>query len=129
MYVLLPLAPLGLRCFCAAGMGQCALSARTRTKTLHEPAQSKCISTCHKRQQKSHFIRPDWVQNADEHFVRACAVGCMSTCHKRNQKSHSIQKFTGKMPLPRMSLERNHIFCASLRSRNACQNFTRATLY
>ena len=50
------------------------IEARTRTKTLYEPAQSKCISTCHKRQQKSYFIRPDWVQNADEHFVRACAV-------------------------------------------------------
>ena len=28
-----------------------------RGHTLCEPAQSKCMSTCHKRHQKSHFIR------------------------------------------------------------------------
>ena len=44
---------------------------RTRTHTLCEAAQSKCMSKCHKRHQKSHFIR---AQNADTHFVRACAV-------------------------------------------------------
>ena len=53
---------------------------------------------------------------------------CTSAFHKR-QKSHFILKFSGKMPQPRLSPERGHTFCASLRSRNACQNFTRATLY
>ena len=71
------------------------IGSRTRTNILCEPTQSKCMSTCHKRHQKSHFI----------------------------------QKLSGKMPLPKMCLERNHPFCASLRSQNACQNFTRATLY
>ena len=51
----------------------------------------------------------------------------------RFHKSHFIQKFTGKMPLPRLRPERRHTLCASLRSRNACQHFTRdirrATLY
>ena len=32
---------------------------------------------------------------------------------------HFIRKFTGKMPRPRLSPERGHTFCASLRSRNA----------
>ena len=65
----------------------------TQTHILCEPAQSKCMSTCHKKHQKSHFIR----------------------------------KFTGKMPRPRLGPEGRHTFCASLRSRNACQDFTRAT--
>ena len=52
---------------------------RTRTYTSCKPAQSKCMSTCHKHHQKSHFRqkltgkmpRPRY---ADTHFVRACAV-------------------------------------------------------
>ena len=47
----------------------------------------------------------------------------MSTFHK----SHFIRKFTGKTPCPRVSPERRHTLSASLRSRNACQHFTRAT--
>ena len=66
----------------------------TQTLILFEPAQSKSVSTCHKRHQKSHFMR----------------------------------KITGEMPCPRMSPERGHTFCASLRSGNARQqDFTRAT--
>ena len=64
---------------------------RTRTYTLCEPGQSKCMSRFH--------------------------------------KSHFIQKFTGKMPQAKWSPERGRTLCASLRSRNACQDFTRATLY
>ena len=52
----------------------------------------------------------------------------MSTCHKRHQKSHFRRKFTGKMRRPRFGPERRRRLCASLRSRNACQDFTRATL-
>ena len=48
-----------------------------------------------------------------------------STCHK----SHVIRKITGRMPRPRMSPERGHTFCASVRSRYACQYFTRTTFY
>ena len=62
-----------------------------KTHTLCEPAQSKCIPTCHKK----HFIR----------------------------------KFAGKMLQARMSPERRHKLCASLRSRNASQHFTTGTLY
>ena len=59
------------------------IGSRTRKDTLCKPAQSKCISTCHKRHQKSHFIwkisgkmpgPTDWAQNVDTRFVRACAV-------------------------------------------------------
>ena len=50
----------------------------------------------------------------------------------RFHKSHFIifiRKFTGKMPQTnKMSPERRHTFCESLRSRNAGQDFTRATL-
>ena len=48
----------------------------------------------------------------------------------RFHKSHLfIQKFTGKMPQTnKMSSERRGTFCESLRSRNACQDFTRANL-
>ena len=50
----------------------------TQTHIWCEPAQSKCTWTCH----KSRFILkfagkmpgPERVQNADTHFVRACAV-------------------------------------------------------
>ena len=52
---------------------------RTRTRTLSEPAQLKCMSTCTKIHQKRHFIRslkekwrgPDWAPNAGTHFVQA----------------------------------------------------------
>ena len=95
---------------------------------------------------------PEWAQNADTHFVRACAVDThvnisqeppsteiyrknaaaqtlcepvqskrMSTFHK----NHFIRKFTGKC---RAQKPRRRL-CASLHSRNACQHFTRATLY
>ena len=44
------------------------------------------------------------------------------------QKSHFLQNFTGKVPRPRLGPERGHTLSASLRSQNACQDFTRATL-
>ena len=57
------------------------------------------------------------------------ASKCMSTCHKRHQKSHFIRQITGKMPRPRLGPKLRRRRCASLRSRNACQDFTRFTLY
>ena len=50
---------------------------------------------------------------------------CMPTFHKH----HFIRTFTGKMPRPIISPKRRHTLCASLRSQNAGQHFTRATLY
>ena len=50
---------------------------------------------------------------------------CTSTFHK----SQFLQKFTGKMPRLRLSPECRRTLCASLRSQNALQHFTRATLY
>ena len=62
-------------------------------RTLCASLRSKRTSTCQKRHQKSHVIRkftgksrgkrprPRSAQNADEHFVRACAV---ETHVKRN---------------------------------------------
>ena len=47
-----------------------------------------------------------------------------SKCTSPFHKSHFIWKFTGKMPQPRLSPERGHTCCASLRSRNALQHFT-----
>ena len=54
---------------------------------------------------------------------------CMIACHKRHQKSHLVQKFTGKMPRPRLGPEHRHTLCASLGNRNASQDFTRATFH
>ena len=73
---------------------------RTQTVTLHEPAQSKCMSPFH----KSHFIRKfrskmPHTKPAAHTFRERAQSTCMSTCHK----SHFIRKFTGKMPGPRMS--------------------------
>ena len=71
---------------------------------------------------------PDWAQNVDTHTLCEPAQSkCMSTCHKRHQKSQLMQKFTGKMPRPILGPERGLTLCAGLRSRNACQDFTRAT--
>ena len=41
----------------------------------------------------------------------------------RHHKSHLIRKLTGDMPQTRMSPERGHTLCASLRSRNALSTF------
>ena len=149
---------------------------RTRTHTLCEPAKSKCMSTCHKNQQKISEEAPYTViyrknataQNTDTHFARACAVQMhdhmsqetseeppcteiyrknataqigprtqthtlrepgQSKCISRFHKSHFSRKFTGKMTQTKWSSGRGRTLCASLRSRNACQDCTKATLY
>ena len=152
-------------------------SLRSRNWTFHK---SHIRATFHNRHQKRHFLqemlqekcrRPDWAQNTDTHFARACTVeighftgvtleprftidirratlyenlqDCASlhsrnwtfhkshiraTFHNRHQKSHFIPKFTGKMPRPRLGPKARRSRCASLGSRNACQDFTGATL-
>ena len=97
--------------------------ARTATHTLCEPEQSKRITRFH----KSHFIQKftgkyDGAQNRDPNFVRACAV---ETHVKISQEPlyTEIYRKIWRGPEPRPKL------CASLRSRNAGQDFTRATLY
>ena len=89
---------------------------------------------------------------AQKHFARACAVEmhanisqeppnaeiCTKKCRAPEPRTtlHRailyknftiratfIQKFTGKMPRPRVSPERRHTLCASLRSRNALSTF------
>ena len=103
---------------------------RTRTNTLCEPGQSKCMSTCQKSHQKSHFIRK-FTRRMPRPRTRTHTLcePAQSKCMSRFHKSHFIQKFTGKMPQTKWSPERGRTLCASLRSRNACQDFTRATLY
>ena len=136
--------------FCASLRRRNALGHVTRA-TLDGNLQGKCQG-------------PEWAQNADMHFVRACAVEmsldisqepldteiygenagaqseprtwthilcepaqakCTWTCHK----SHFRRKFGGKMPGPRVSPERGHAFCASLRNRNELGHFTRTPWY
>ena len=84
---------------------------------------------------------PEWAQNADTHFVRACAIHFHARQHFT--RAAFVREFTGTMPGPRVSPERRHTLCASLRSRNALGDFsctslrsgnalgdfTRATLY
>ena len=81
----------------------------TRTHTLCEAAQSKCMSTCHKSHQKSHFIqkitgkmpRPRTRTNT---LCEPAQSKCMSTCHKRHQKGNLTREFTGKIPQTRVSI-------------------------
>ena len=89
---------------------------RMQTHTLCKPVQSKCTATCH----KSHFVRK---------FTGKMPQPKTTAHTLCEPKSDFIRKFPGKMPRPRLSPERRHTLCASLRSRNACQNFTRVTLY
>ena len=68
---------------------------RTRTHTLCEPAQSKCMSTSHKRHQKSHVI-PEFTEKMPRPRMcpeRGRTLMCepakskrMSTCHKTSEK-------------------------------------------
>ena len=59
------------------------------------------------------------------HFVRACAV----EMHVNTSHEPLYTDIAGKMPRPRLRPERRYTLCASLRSRSACQHFTKATLY
>ena len=63
----------------------------------------------------------DRSQDREAHFVRTWAV----ETHVKISEEPLYTQFTGKFcrPKPRRRL------CASLRGRNACQDFTRATLY
>ena len=143
-----------------------------------EFAQSKCMSTCHKKHQHNHLmgkfagkmLRPRlnterghtlcvslrgrnacphaiktsekplrteiyWENAAAqiEHRMRTHTLcepalsGAMSTCHTGDQKNDR------KMLRPRLSPERGHTPCASLRNQNArphvTRNITRATLF
>ena len=56
-------------------------------------------------------------QNLGPHFVRACAA----EMHVNISREPLHEKFTGKMPRLRVSPERGHTLCASLRLRHACQ--------
>ena len=86
---------------------------KTRKHTL-----CAVMSTCQKRHHKIHFRRT----NASCQPAQSKRT---STCQKRHQKSHVIRKITGKSrakrPRSRSGPERRRTLCASLRSRNACQ--------
>ena len=103
---------------------------RTQTHTSCEPARSKFMSRFHK-QLHSEIYRKDAAPQigprTQTHTLCELAQSkCTSTFHNRHQKCHFTQKFAGKMLHPRLGLERGHTLCASLRSRNAGQHFTRA---
>ena len=91
---------------------------RTRTHTLREPGQSTCISTFH----KSQFIRkftgkcraPDWAQNADTHFVRACAVEMHDNVSQEPLYTEICSKNAADQIEPRM---RTHTLCESAQSK------------
>jgi len=103
---------------------------KTAPQTLREPAQSKRMSTFQKRQQKSHFIRKFTGKMPQAKTTpQTLCEPAQSTHMSRFHKSHFMRKFTGKVLQTKMSPERRRTLCASLRSRNACQDFTRATLY
>ena len=103
---------------------------KTAPHGLCELAQSKCTWRC----DMSYFMRrkfkgkmPQNRMNPKTRTHTLCEPAqskYTSTFHK----NHFIKrKFTGKMPRPKLGPEHRRTLCASLRSRNACQNFTRAT--
>ena len=109
----------------------------TRTHTLREPAQSKCMSTCRKSHQRSHCINftRKYTGKLPRPRLRTHTL-CEPAQSKRMStlyKSHFMWKFAGKMPQTKMRPERGHTFCASQRSRKACPHVTRvirrATFY
>ena len=59
---------------------------------------------------------------------RALCDPTQSKRTSRLHKSHFSQKFARKITRPRLGPKRGHTFCASLRSGNACHDFTTATL-
>ena len=85
---------------------------RTQTHTFCKPAQSKCMSTFHTSHFMQKFNRKNAApQNLGPHFVRACAA----EMHVNISQEPLYEKFTGKMPRLRVSPERGHTLCASLR--------------
>ena len=111
---------------------------KTALHVLYEPARSKCTSTF----RKSHFaqeftgkllhprLSPECARTHTRthllaHFVRACPV----EMHVNTSHEPLYTDIAGKMPRPRLRPERRYTHCASLRSRSACQHFTKATLY
>ena len=64
--------------------------------------------------------RPEWAQNADTYFARACAV----KTHVKISQEPLCTEIYWKNAAPKNA----DTHFASLRSRNACQDLTRATL-
>ena len=98
---------------------------RTQTNTLCEPAQSKCMSTCHKSQKGTLYRNlqekcrgPDWAQNADEHFVRACALEMHVKILRETSEEPLCTEIYRKNPAaqigPRMQ---THILCEPAQSK------------
>ena len=97
---------------------------RTQTNTLCEPTQSKRMSKWH----NSHFWwKFTGKMPQTKHAPQTWCEPAQSKCMSRFHKSHFIWKFNGKMPQTKLNPERRRTLCASLGSRNACQDFTRAT--
>ena len=68
-------------------------------------------------------LRRRTAQNADIHVVRACEVKTQLRFHKSHFNLY------GKLQEKCRGLKLHRRLCASLGSRNACQDLTRATLY
>ena len=91
---------------------------------LRKTAQSKPMSRFH----RSHFIQKfTGKMPRPSTTAQTLCEPAQSRRTSRFHKSHFTPKLTGKMPRPRLSPDCRHTLCASLRRRNACQDFTRAT--
>ena len=113
---------------------------QTTPQVLCEPVQSTCMSM-HMSQKSSEepLYRnlqekcrgPDWAHcRTRTHTLREPAKSkCMSMSESQETSEEPLYtNFSQKILRPKMGQERGHALCASLRSRNACQDFTRATL-
>ena len=92
-----------------------------RRRDKRRPEVERRETLCARLRASQNELRRRTAQNEDIHVVRACAVKTQSRFHK----SHFILKITGKC----RGLKLHRRLCASLGSRNACQDLTRATLY
>ena len=101
--------------FCASLRSRNACQDFTRA-TWYGNLQEKCRA-------------PDWARNADTHFVRACAVEMHVHMPQETSEEPLYREIYRKNAAAQMGPEGRHTFCAILRSRNACQDFTRATWY
>ena len=68
---------------------------------------------------------PEWAQNADAHFVRACAVETHVKISQEPLHTEIYRKNAAPQNEPRTP---THILCEPAQCRNAYQDFTRTTL-
>ena len=84
-----------------------------RRATLHRTLEEKCHG-------------PEWAQKTD--VVRACAIEMHVHMSQETSEEQLYTEICRKNAAAQIGPRMQRTLCASLRNRNACQDFTRATL-